>query len=251
MDEQHTARARRLAELLVEQPDEAAHTACLDDLEAYVTLQLAGGDYATRFPHVARHLDQCVGCAESYAMLYEALAFGFVHAEPPVIPAPNLAFLEPNASGPLVPEHLRQRRATTSLHQLIERAVMQARHTLRVRFSEPLLAALRPAGPILALRGTDPNAIFSLSLDAPTNGVERLEISAYATDIPDQCDLRVQVALTGREWPDLEGIPVTISIGEQQRQMLTDAWGEVQLPGVLRADLSQLEIEVSRYETLP
>src|SRR5689334_3871436 len=93
--------ARRLAQALLAQFDDAACAACLDGLEEYIADQAAGEDYLTRWPAVARHLDSCVACAEAYALLYELRVDIRAAPLPAGIPEADLSFLQEGASGPL------------------------------------------------------------------------------------------------------------------------------------------------------
>lgn len=247
MDDQREARgARRLAESLLARPDAADCERCLDEIEAYVAAQLASDDYAARFPAVAEHLDRCVACAESYALLYEALAAPA--PEPATIPAPDLSFLEPGATGPLSPDQLRRRRAAARLRDLLQGALSRAGAALRVQLSAPLLAAaaaLRSDAPAPALRSGEAAPLYTIEIEEPGPGVERLELVAYpAAGDPASCALRVQLALVGREWPDLAGVTVMLRGPGFERRLSTDAWGEASAAGIPLAALPELTLEV-------
>jgi hypothetical protein len=58
------------------------------------------------------------------------------------------------------------------------------------------------------------------------------------------CTLSVRVAIAEREWPDLEGIAVRLTLGDVPRQASTDVWGEALFTQVPRAALSSLQIEI-------
>ena len=94
--------ALRLARLLIEQPDPAACERCLDKLEAYCQAELSGASGAAVDPETARHLDACVACAESYALLYEALLYSAAVPEPPMLPAPAILKKLRRPTNPLI-----------------------------------------------------------------------------------------------------------------------------------------------------
>jgi hypothetical protein len=226
------ARAERLARLLIAAPDERQCGACLDGLEAYVDLQLAGQAYMERMPEIAQHLDSCVACAESYGLLYEARLMGDTALAPALAPAPNLYFLTPGADG----------RLRAALAQAVER--MGTR--LRLSLSQALLDLLPPpAAPALALRGESTRALVDLAIDEPDAAITQLHLTIYISgETSDRCDVRVQLALQEREWPDLAGVPVSLIAGHEGRRAPTDAWGEVVFAGLPAAALPSLQIEV-------
>jgi hypothetical protein len=235
--------ARRLAEALLAQPNDAACTACLDMLEEFVADQLAGDDHIARWPVVADHLDTCVACAESYELLYAARLT--VPAAPADLPAPDLSFLQASAAGPLAPAALRDQRRAARLREAMGTAVTRAGAQLRLALSRTLLDLLPPpAGPALAFRGDAGAALFELALDEPAEHLQRLTISAYSGDVADRCVVRVQVALHGREWPDLAGVAVALQAGDQRRSTTTDAWGETVFEDVPATALPELVLEV-------
>lgn len=236
-DRQHE-QARRLARLLLSTPDEQACLACLDTLEVYTDAQLRGEPYAAQFPAVALHLDTCVACAESYALLYEAkLREARVEPlpDPGHFPAPDLSFLKTQSPDP-----------AAKLRSMLASALKHTSARLQLALSPALLAAYRPpATPALALRGNQPATLFDMELDAPHPAIERLNISASGTGkAPEQCDLRVLVVLPGRDWPDLGGVAVKLVLGEETREAKTDPWGEVVFVGVLLALLEAAQIEI-------
>jgi hypothetical protein len=129
---------------------------------------------------------------------------------------------------------------------LVEQGLTRVGQALRLRFSAPLLAALALPNQAMALRGVDQDTIFALELDAPTERVERAEISAIATpSAPDRCTLHVRVALVGREWPDLAGTRVLIRAGAREQELRTDVWGAAQLLDFQRAELADMELEIA------
>jgi hypothetical protein len=226
------ARAERLAQLLITAPDEPACATCLDALEAYVDAQLAGKAYQEHMPQVAQHLDSCVACAESYALLYQARLLEGKLPTPARIPAPNLSFLPAAADV----------RLSAALGQAVER--IGAR--LRLVFSQSLLDLLPPpAAPAMALRGEAADALIDLAITQPDATISELRLTIYRTEeASDQYDLRIQVALLGREWPDLGGIAVSLTVGHELRRAPTDAWGEVVFTALPAAALPSIQIQV-------
>ncbi len=227
-----TQQARRLAETLLLPTNDAACTACIDQLDDYVQAQLAGQDYAAAFPVVAQHLDACVACAEAYAMLYESYA-NAAQMAPPAIPAVDLGFLPKQVS----------------LAELIRAALQHTAERLRVTLSAELLAGLQAQPkPQLAMRGGE-QALFDLALVEPTPLMSALHVQALAAATPETCTLRVQVSLYDRDWPDLADIPVTIHLPGGAQSSRTDAWGEAVFPNLPADQLAQLSVDVSAPPT--
>jgi hypothetical protein len=239
--------ARRLAETIVEQPGAQVCAQCLDALEAYVEAQLAGRDYAALQPEVARHLDQCVACAEAYALIYEARLAEVALPAQARIPAPDVGFLEPSVVGRITPDQLRARR-TPDLRDLVRRSIAQLGATLRVTFSHTLLDALSatPQTPTLAYREQPQQApLYDIVIDNPTPDVEQLQMTVHPDlQSTDRCTLRVRVALPGRDWPDLAGIAVLARLSGVKHHATTDPWGEAIISDLPLADLPELHVEV-------
>lgn len=226
--EQTTDGARRLARLLIAEPDPAACERCLDALEAYCAAQIAGGDPA--LPAVADHLDSCVACSEAYAILYEALLAGDQLPEPASSPRPDLAFLGERSP------------AQPTLADALALAVERAGGVIRLRLSQLLLDLLPPPAALALRSGAAP--LMEIAISTPGELVEGLTVTALPDADPSLCTLSVRVAIAEREWPDLEGIAVRLTLGDAQRQASTDVWGEALLTRVPRAALSSLQIEV-------
>lgn len=225
--------AQRLAQTITTQHTEAEHSACLDALEAYIDAQLAQRDYMRLFPAVAQHLDSCVACAASYALVYDARTVDVMALDQIRVPEPDLSFLQP-----VRPDLLRR------LADAVERVAPQQ---VRVRLSQALLDLLLPSPtPALALRSIASDApLLTMTLDQPGDEQIQIQLSIYEQhDAPELCTLRAQVSLADREWPELEGIAVAITAGDMQRAATTDPWGEAVFAGIPRAALDGLQIEV-------
>jgi len=229
---QPDARAHALAHTLLAAPDQAACDACLDALDGYVDAQLAGQGYAALLPAVAAHLDGCVDCAQSYAVLYEvrlAEASGALPV-PAHIPPPDLGFL---AGRP-------------TLAELLAGAVRRAGDTLRLTLGETLLALLRltPPAPALSLRDAGDEPLFAVDLPSPDPLVARLTLAAYPADVPGSCQVQVGVALPDRVWPQLAGLSVRLVGRDLERSALTDPWGEASFERVPLTALPGLNVEL-------
>ena len=225
--------AQRLAQTITLQHTETEHAACLDALEAYIDAQLARRDYARLFPPVAQHLDSCVACAASYALVYEARTADMTTLSQVRVPAPDLSFLQPD-------------RATALKRRLAEAVERVAPQRLRIRLSQALLdLLLSPQMPALALRSVASDIpLLSMTLDQPADAIQ-IQLSIYEEhDAPELCTLRSQVSLADREWPELAGIVVRIAIDGEQREATTDPWGEAVFAGIPRSALDGLQIEV-------
>lgn len=233
-DEWTQKQAHRLAQTITIQHSEAEHSACLDALEGYIDAQLAQRDYVRLFPAVAQHLDSCVACAASYALIYDARTVEAPALDHIRVPEPNLGFLQPGRPA------LLQRR----LREAVERITPQR---LRVTLSQALLDLfLPPQTPALALRSIASDApLLTMTLDQLGDEQLQILLSIYEEHgAPDLCTLRSQVTLADREWPDLAGMSVAITVGGAQRQATTDPWGEAVFACVPRTALDGLQIEV-------
>jgi hypothetical protein len=232
----------RLAQLLTEEP--LACERCLDDLGDYVTTQLAGRDYAALFPHVARHLDQCVACAEAYALIYEFQVAPEVNIGS--VPVPDLSFLE-QTSGPLRPAELRRRRAAAAFREALAAGLSHAGERLRLALSQALLdagAVLAAAAPAPAYRDRAARPLLDLDLAAPTAAIARLQLQALPGSQPERCELQVQLELPERDWPDLAGVPILLRAGSAEYRAVTDEWGTVAFADLAQELLPMLEIEI-------
>jgi hypothetical protein len=237
----------RLAQALLAPADTAACTACLDELETYITSQLSGDDYRVRWPMVAQHLDSCVDCAESYALLYRVRLAEHSLPQPVQVPTADLSFLQAGAAGPLAPAELRAIQYARRLHSALGAAVERSGARLRLTLSRALLdlLAARPAPPALAFRSGDEQALIELALNEPNAEVALLQLSAYADPAPSEhCTVRIQLALHDRAWPDLAGVQVALLTQDEHRQATTDAWGEATFADVPLAALPVLQIEI-------
>ncbi len=236
--------ALRLAQLLAEEPDAAACASCLDNLEDYVAAQLAGRGYTALFPTVARHLDQCVACAEAYALIYDLQAAPAASAGP--IPQPDLSFFAV-APGPLSPAELRRRRAAAALREALAAGLRQAGDRLRLVLSQALLdagAALAAVEPAPAYRDSAAKPLLELDLAAPTTAISRLQIQALPTSRPERFDLQVQLELPDRDWPDLADVPIRLRAGSAEYRIATDEWGVVRFADLPLEWLPTLEIAI-------
>ncbi len=188
----------------------------LDRLHRYVTLQLRGDVYQQHDPELAAWLDQDPGLAEAYALLYdlEAAVLAGNMSNPDHVPDPDLSFLT----------------ASPSLAERLAERVTRTGRELVLRFSEDLLALLRP-GPQLAagFRQADSGryGILLYTLDGQSLGDPLpLTFNAYADrEQPDFCLIEIEVALPDRSWPDLAGVVVELAQGDRLLQSETDAWG--------------------------
>ncbi|HYF65214.1 MAG TPA: hypothetical protein VD886_20470 [Herpetosiphonaceae bacterium] len=235
---------RRLAVVLTDTIGEADCQRCLDQLERYIDHQLAGRDYRGLLPAVAQHLDQCVRCAEDYALVYDvrradADSAQGVPALPASIPAPNLDFLARPATHGASAARLDQQNA-------LRAALAADGARLTVTLSPALLAALpAPAARPMALRSVDAPPLLTIAFEQPTPQIATLHLSAHRhPPASETLLLRVQVALHNREWPDLAGIPVRLSLGSEQRESDTDAWGEAVFSDIPQDRLGDLSVTV-------
>jgi hypothetical protein len=235
-EKNHSPAIRRLAQALTDAHNEQDCNTCLDMLEAYVDAQLSGAAYTELFPQVALHLDSCVACAESYALLYAARLAEDQLPAPARLPAPDLSFLKSHATS-----HPSADRAA-ALAAALERVGARLRLTLSQALLDrlPALPATAPA-----LRGVAGRILLDFEIPVSDATIERIHLVAIARDdAQERCDLRVQLALHERDWPDLAQIPVVLTIGDQQWRALTDPWGKVVFSAVAAADLPRVSVTV-------
>jgi len=250
MDErtQIANRARRLAKALIEPADDAACSACLDALEAYVDLQIDGANYQAAQPTVARHLDSCVACADAYAMLYEARLAEARMPVPSIIPTFDLSFLRQPAPAPMARRLAELGDAAARLREAMAGAVDRTGERLRLTLSTALLELMPPPlATAAALRSAAAEGapLVELTLDEPDGPVEHLRLSVYARlGAPDHSTVRVRVALRGLEWPDLAEVPVTLNVDGKQHEAVTDVWGEAVFEAIATAAVPRLQVEI-------
>jgi hypothetical protein len=231
---QHNIQAQQLAQALLTEPNEQECQACLDVLEAYVDAQLAEQPYSIQYPQVAGHLDSCVACAESYALVYETRRNEATLPQPAAIPQPDLSFLA----------------SVTAIDQfstLITNAIEWVGSQLRFSFSQALLNLIPPPLPgTLVLRGTHIQPRYDFTIAITGGAISQLRLIAMPSAAnSDQCDLQIQLSIPGRDWPDLADILVTLSYGTQQVSATTDAWGEAVFAGVPQDALATMRVDVS------
>lgn len=185
------------------------------------------------FADLRQHLDSCVPCSEAFSRLYTALVQPLSSAAMGSVPEPDLSFLRPKES----------------LSNQLRRALSQVGETIRLELSADLLPALRPALATGALRSSQAPEYgeLLLQLDPPAELAELLptSISVYrAGNSPVRCLVEVTVTLPDRAWPDLAGIPVTLSIGQQERAQQTDAFGVASFEGIAIEELPAVAVSV-------
>lgn len=232
--------ARRLAQVLLTEHDEMKHATCLDALEPYIEAQLAGRDYMGLFPIVAQHLDSCISCAESYALVYKTQLAPQAVPVPAVIPQWDLSFLP-------APTPVPQLSPAARLREALRAAIEATGSRVRVTLNQALLDLLPPPAPALALRSGTPTewVVFDMELEEPGTVIAGLRLTAYQTPKQvEQAMVRVQLALQDRDWPDLADVPVLLRLGDVERRALTDPWGEVLFPDVALVNLREFQVEV-------
>lgn len=211
----------------------------LERLHQYVNLQLRGGAYQQHDSDLTNLLDGNPGLAEAYALLYELEAAVLTDnlSNPDHVPDPDLSFLT----------------ASPSLAERLAEQVTRTSREIVLRFSEDLLALLRP-GPQLAagLRQADSGRYGTLlyTLDGQSLGDPLpLTLNAYADqEQPDFCLIEIEVVLPDRSWPDLAGVVVALTQRERLLQSETDAWGLAVFENVPIALLPETRIVLQMNE---
>lgn len=185
------------------------------------------------FTDLRQHLDGCVACSEAFGRLYTSFVQPVSSETMDNVPEPDLSFLTPKES----------------LSERLRRALSQVGETIRLQLSADLLPTLRPALAIGALRSSQEQEYgeLLLQLDPPSALAEQLpaSISVYrAGSSPIRCLVEVTVTLPDRTWPDLAGIPITLSIGQLDRTQETDAFGVASFADVAIEELPAVAIAV-------
>lgn len=185
------------------------------------------------FSEVRQHLDGCVACSEAYHRIYELLQSPATSQPAHALPQPDLSFLTP----------------TVSLSERLRQAMTQLGDTIRLQLSAELLPRLRPTLATAALRSAQAQEYgeLLLQLDPPSDLAAQLptSISVYrAGNSPIRCLVEVTVTLPDRTWPDLAGIPVTLSIGQSSRTQETDAFGVASFADIVIEELPAVAIAV-------
>jgi hypothetical protein len=149
--------------------------------------------------------------------------------------------------------------AATRLRNALASAVERTGSQLRLTLTQALLDALprpqqlAPAYAMAYRSGEQPGIpLVDLELDEPEDEVTHLQLTAHPKGAPPTyCTIRVQLALQGRDWPDLAEIPVILKLDNSQRLALTDAWGQVSFEDVPTLALAGLQIAVDTGATPP
>ena len=130
-------RVERLLSILQFNPTADDCQTCLNQLDDYISMQLAGEDYGGHFPEVANHLDACAQCAQAYARLYELAIADAANRLPqaPSMPDPDLGFLQADSSTQVQASRLSER---------LLQALQQTTEKLTLYLSVDLLDMLLP-----------------------------------------------------------------------------------------------------------
>ena len=234
----YQARRIGLIQVLAVKPQDAMLHLTVDQLDDYIQAQVAGERYTALFPEIARHLDSCVACAESYHLLYELILAeaAAVLPAPAAIPEPNLTFLR---SDPI-----------TALLQQIRAAVQQIGQQISLQLTPPLVTALRPANAVSTLRSATEVQRYGeklIHLDPPRALLNEWPVTLIVyrdLQYADLCLVEVVVAPPGYQWPNLAGILVTLTVNQSPRTGFTDAWGMVVFELVPITWLGEMKITV-------
>ncbi len=241
-----------LIQALRYEPDDATCQSCLSQLDEYISAQLAGHDYTAQFPEVALHLDACVDCADTYARLYELhLAEATQQLpQPDQVPAPDLSFLLPEASGPLSPAALQARIKAELLAERLRAAVERVANKISLQFSPDLLPLLQPAPSFSAVRGpaeSDRYAeqLFSLEPEAVPQVDLPIQLHVYRdAQQPDMGLVEITVEAEDEDWLAAEAQTVVLMIAGERRETITDPWGVAVFEDVPLDKLAEMRIEV-------
>jgi hypothetical protein len=239
-------------EVLRSEPDDTICQTYLNQLDEYVTEQLAGKDYMARFPSLAMHLDTCPDCADAYARVYElalAEAAGRL-PQPEHLPDPDLSFLLPQATGALSPAALQDWLRTIALTERLQTALRRVGDRFILQLSGELLPLLRPSLAAAPIRAPSDAARYGevlLTLDAGEGLYPDLPVTLTVyrdNHHPETCLVEMVIEPPDRSWPELKGIGVTMIVAGERRKATSDAWGLVAFEGVSIAQLADVAFEI-------
>jgi hypothetical protein len=238
-----------LAQTLVEPHNDGQCTACLDQLDDYVAAQLTGQPYMTMFPIVARHLDRCVICADDYARVYDARLSEASSVVPRTRRVPDLSFLLPEqtqSQSRVSPAQLRAQLRADQLKAVLHQRLERSLNRVRLVIDRTLLDLLPPPqrGGLAFRDAGEPRPTVELHIESPHATITRVDLQAYDAEGPSFQIVRCTIALREREWPDLADVPIRLIWDEGQREMLTDAWGEVVFTDVPADVIGRMALEV-------
>ncbi|KAA3665506.1 MAG: hypothetical protein DWQ04_00270 [Chloroflexi bacterium] len=232
-------RIEELQQLLKAEPDESDCQQCLNQLDDYIAMQLAGKQYWVQFRQTAVHLDACISCAEAYARLYELAIAEAANTlpQPDSIPEPDLSFLRHNE--------------TTLLSRQIAASVKRVGEKLVLALSADLVELLRPLpNTSLVTRANESDRFGEITLELTPKQTGSIDFPLTLRVYQDRqrdgyCLIEVFVQPSGKSWPDIAGYQVIIhGVGETQTQM-TDAWGSAIFQDMPIEQLQNLKIEAT------
>ena len=142
----------------------------------------------------------------------------------------------------------------SSLLEQLRDAVQQVGERISLQLSAAFLPMLRPAYALSATRGPGGNQggdqryselLLQLQPEATLQMVWPVALAAYRdAQQPTVCLIEVTVEPTDRAWPELEGIVVTLTLGEEARTATTDPWGLVSFADVPVVALGEMNVAV-------
>lgn len=241
-------RIERLLRILRSEPAAEDCQAYLDQLDDYITMQLAREDYLANFAGVAGHLDACVQCAQAYARLYELVAVEVAGQlpSPSSMPEPDLSFLQPAGSN---------QAQVRRLSEQLRRVVQQTAEKITLFLSADLLNMLQPAATAVPPTRTpaDPERYQEILLQLQPAHIANLDLPFHLTAYrdaqqPHTCLIELIVTPPGRSWPELGGYHVRLQAAGSIWDAVTDAWGLAAFTGIDVASLPQLQIEITLHQ---
>lgn len=211
-----------------------------DRLHRYVTRQLEGELYRELDPDLALMLDRDPALSEAYAALYDleeaARSESFLTEAPEAVPRPDLSFIGSRPKADLI--------------GIVADHIRRAGREISVRLSAELMAIFPPSPALAAgLRQAEPERfgeklliLEGQSLPEP----QPLTLIVYADrEQPGSVLVEVEVSLPDRVWPDLEGVAVTINVGERVEEVETDPWGIAVFDNVPRNLLDNVVVRIT------
>lgn len=201
------------------------HQLVRDLLVEYLAEQQLGASVAPLPAAVAEHLARCEACSEWLAELEELsdVAFGDQLPAAPAYPTPDLSFLGPASSEPMLPRALLE----------LDRFVVSFPHSFLTTLNQPSVAG--------ALRG---QFVFRqrFELEQAPGVVVTVEVMGRNSDVA--ASLCVDCELLGRDPLEQAGSRVVVRTRDGEWRGTTDDTGSVRFEGVPLAMLPDARIEI-------
>jgi hypothetical protein len=209
------------------------------EVAAYVDAELNGLAAAALYPQIQEQLATCASCRLLYEEFQTLLKMEETGAAvwPPQQASFDFSYLQ-RATGS----------GATSVEQVVDQVLwrLTAWRGLVVEFSTGFLESLQAQALQPALLKSNDRELFTVSSPAIVDDLKVVVTARARRREPEHCSITVGVEIPSRGgWPNLGGIPVTLTIGGQPVETLaTDDYGRVVFPSIARTALAQVGVAV-------